>query len=44
MLVLACLLLGAFLGFCLHALLSVAHEADMCMACLHRTDKDVVPC
>jgi hypothetical protein len=36
------LLLGAFLGFCLHALLSVAHEADMCMGCLHREHGEVV--
>ena len=42
MLILACLLLGAVLGFCLHAILSVAHEADMCAACLHRTAVEVV--
>jgi hypothetical protein len=28
--------LGAVLGFVLHALLSVAHEADMCLACMVR--------
>jgi hypothetical protein len=44
MLIFACLLLGAFLGFVLHALLSVAHESDMCMGCLHKTPVDVVPC
>jgi hypothetical protein len=44
MLIFACLLLGASLGFFLHALLSVAHESDMCSACLHRTAVDVVPC
>jgi hypothetical protein len=42
MLIFACLLLGAFLGFLLHALLSVAHEADMCSACLHREHGEVV--
>lgn len=44
MLILASLWLGAVLGFCLHAILSVAHEAEMCATCLHRTAKDVVPC
>ena len=41
MLILASLWLGAVLGFCLHAILSVAHEYDMCDACLHKTHGEV---
>ena len=33
MLILASLWLGAVLGFCLHAILSAAHEQEMCATC-----------
>lgn len=38
------LLLGAFLGMVVMALCCVAHEADRCIACLHRTQGEGVEC